>query len=262
MENNKYKISSSQLMHFVKEKEHLIKILNHNFYPRICCEDTIKSLFQTDVFVPMKCFCDIPLEHLEEHMKTYGKYGVGFKKLWGEKVGLTPVIYFNENSSYIVNMKAIYNEQIDRLNNSQDDLESSIIAEMIRILKSSFTMYKPIYGEYLRSPESGDHYNFYDEREWRYLLSANNSTAYLQGDNIPQYLIDKYNGFEKDGVWIPGKLEKAKQIEFSYDDIDFVIIPDSCDINKIIEKLTVPQCDAEKIRNKFKTFEDLLYRKD
>ena len=258
MQSNKSEISSSQLMHFVKDKEYLIKILNHNFYPRLCCEDSIKPFFKSNVYVPMKCFCDIPLEYLNDHMKTYGHYGVGFKKSWGEKRGLTPVIYYNVDSPYIQNMETIYNEQMDRLNNSNNDEESSGIAEIIRILKSAFTMYKPIRGKFERRPECGDNYYFYNEREWRYILPAINSTAYLQGNKIPQNISDYYNGVDNDGVWNPGKLELENQIEFIYDDIEFVIISASCDINEITEKLTVTQCDTEKIKNKITTLETLI----
>ena len=264
MINENSKISSDQLMHFVKKQEYLIQILNHNFYPRLCCEDAIKSLFKSDVYVPMKCFCDIPLNNLKEHMKTYGDYGVGFKKSWGEKVGLTPVIYYNENSPYIQNIKKVHNDWINRLNNSKDDVKRSEIVEVIRILKSSFTMYKPIYGEYNRISKSGNNYNFYNEREWRYLLPAISSTAYLQGNELPQYIIDDYNGVEKGGEWKKGKLELGNQIEFTYDDIDFVIIPSSCDRNEIIEELNVSSnvslSDVEKIKNKIGTIEEIKKR--
>ena len=206
----------------------------------------------------MKCFCDIPLECIQKHIKMYGEYGIGFSKSWGVKIGLNPVIYYNENSPYIENVKKIHNDYVYRINNSNGDTESSKNAEMIRILKSSFTIYKPIYGEYKRSPESGDNYNFYDEREWRYLLPAINFTAYLQGNELPQNIIDYYNGVEEGGEWKKGKLESENQIEFIYDDIDFVIIPSTCDINGIIEELTVPQCDRDKIKNKISTLETLM----
>jgi hypothetical protein len=191
-------------------------------------------------------------------MISYGQYGIGFNKSWGEKIGLTPVIYYNENSPYIENMKAIYNEKVNQLNCSHDEDERSAIVETIRILKSTFTMYKPIHGKYERRPDYGDNYYFYNEREWRYLLPAIKSTAYLQDNNLPQYFIDYYNGVEKDGKWKPGQLELEKQIEFTYEDLDFVIIPSTCDKNSIIEKLTVPQNDIEKIKNKIKTIEVLI----
>lgn len=259
MECKTREISSEQLIHFVKEKQYLIQILNHNFYPRICCEDAITSLFKSNVYVPMKCFCDIPLECIQEHIAIYGEYGIGFSRQWGVKIGLNPVIYYNERSPYIQNIKKIYNDYISRINNTNKDTQCSNIAEMIRILKSSFTMYKPIYGKYKRNLKGGE-YNFYDEREWRYILPAITSTAYLQGDNLPQELIEHYNGVKKDEMWKKGKLELENQIEFSYDDIDFVIIPSACDINEIIEAL--PQCDTEKIKNKITTLEALIMEKN
>jgi hypothetical protein len=44
---------------------------------------------------------------------------------------------------------------------------------------------------------------------------------------------------EKDGEWKKGNLELENQIEFTYDDIEFVIIPSNCDMNTIIDELTV-----------------------
>jgi len=256
------KTSSDKLIHFVEKEEYLIQILNHNFYPRLCREDLIKPLFKSDVHVPMKCFCDIPLESLEEHMKTYGQYGVGFKKSWGERIGLTPVIYYNDKSPYIDNVKAIYNDYIRRLKDSHrnsdrldEDIKNPSISEMLRILKSSFTMYKPIKGKYTRRPEYGNYYLFYEEREWRYLLSATEYTAYLQGDNLDKETIDFYNGVEKNGKWKKGKLEEY-QIDFTYDDIDFIIVPPDCDKNNIIESITVSQ--NNKIKSKITTLEILI----
>jgi hypothetical protein len=217
----------------------------------------------------MKCFCDIPLECLEDHIKTYGQYGVAFNKAWGVKIGLTPVIYYNQNSSYVQNMREIYNDYICKLscetkkaqnnesNNLKDKEDLSNLSNKIRILKSSFTMYKPIQGKYERRPECGDNYSFYDEREWRYLLPAITCTAYLQGDNFPQDFIDYYNGVEKDGKWQKGKLEKDNQIEFTFDDIDFVIVPSTCDKNRIIKQLNLSVSETEYIKKKIATLDEL-----
>jgi len=259
MESKALKVSSDQLMHFVKKEEYMIQILNHNYlYPRICCEDAIKALFKSNVYVPMKCFCDIPLECIQNHIKTYGPYGIGFTKAWGYKAGLTPVNYYNENSPYIQSIKEIHNDYISRLNISLKDTDRSDIAEMLRILKSSFSMHKPIYGEYERSPESGGHYYFYDEREWRYQLPPISSTAYLQSHNLPQSIIDNYNGVEEDGEWKPGTLERNHQIKFTYEDIDFVLIPSFCDKKEVIDKLTITRSNIEKIKDKITTLEALI----
>jgi len=262
MKSNAEYTSSSHLMHFVGKKEYLVKILNHDFYPRLCCEDSIKPFFKSDVYVPMKCFSDLPMKHLEKHIKTYGRYGIGFKKSWGVKTGLTPVIYYNEKSPYIKTMRLIYNMQIKELNNSVHDSEclgvGGEIAEKIRILKSSFTMYKPVYGSYRHNNvEYGDNYCFYDEREWRYLLPSLGKTLYFQGDNLEPKIFDVYNGVEKDGKWIRGILQ-SEQIDFSCDDIDFVIIPDSCDVEEIVEELRNPKDEVEKIKNKIKTIGELI----
>lgn len=251
-------LSSNQFIHFVKKEEYLLQILNHNFYPRLCCEDAIKTLFKSDVHVPMKCFCDIPLDALKNHMLTYGEYGVGFKKAWGEKIGLTPVIYYNENSPYIEHIKKVYNAIIERLEKSEFGEERSKIVEEICMLKNSFTMYKPIKGKYKRRLEYDDNYYFYDEREWRYILSETNSIKYLQGNNLDQKVIAQYNGADKEGVWKKGELEEKHQINFTYDDIEFVIVPYKCDIVKITQKLDGPKDDVEKIKKKITTLKALI----
>ncbi len=74
---------------------------------------------------------------------------------------------------------------------------------------------------------------------------------------MPQKIIDDYNGVEKNGIWIKGKLELNNQIEFTYDDIDFVIIPTYNEKNKILEKLSVSSSEIEKLSKKFTTIEAL-----
>jgi hypothetical protein len=87
-------------------------------------------------------------------MQTYGPYGVGFTKSWGLQVGLTPVVYYNENSPYVQYMRAIYNENIKSVNNTTlEESELLAAAELISMIKSSFTMYKPVYGK--KQPQEG-----------------------------------------------------------------------------------------------------------
>lgn len=169
------------------------------------------------------------------------------------------MIYYNENSPYIRNMREIYNKDIYKLNNSHSDAERSEIAKIISVLKRSFTMYKPIHGEYERRRECGNNYYFYNEREWRFLLSE--STAYLQSKYLPQFIIDFYNGVEEGEKWKPGILELNNQIKFTYDDIDFVIIPSTCDKEEIVEKLKVSQNDIDKIKDRITTLETLMAQK-
>ena len=48
--------------------------------------------------IPMVCFFDIPLSQISEHSAKYGKCANGIKKEWAIQQGVTPVLYFHENS--------------------------------------------------------------------------------------------------------------------------------------------------------------------
>src|SRR3989442_11739855 len=53
------------------------------------------TLFRSLAF-PMVSSCDIPLSQVSTHMTTYGRYALGLTKTWGQKRGLTPVMYVHQ----------------------------------------------------------------------------------------------------------------------------------------------------------------------
>lgn len=238
-------ISSEQLWHFVKSKDHLTAILKHNFYPRLCLEDQIRPFFKTSVYVPMKCFCDIPIKMMAQHMTTYGNYGIGFKKEWGLKTGLTPVVYYNPESPFIKYMIDINNRLVNRLpapDAAPEKIQANDIIHTYISLYRSFTMYKPVHGPYPRI--QCDHYCYYDEREWRYILPPD-SGWYLAhhssrlDDDFWQKVISSRNE----------EHQKNHQIEFTYEDIDFVIIPTEDQKTAIINELKQGDIKDQEIRN-------------
>jgi hypothetical protein len=53
-----------------------------------------KTIFSEELIVPsVTCFCDIPFETLEIHMKKYGMFGLSFDRALLIKYGARPVIY-------------------------------------------------------------------------------------------------------------------------------------------------------------------------
>ena len=93
-------ISSRTLFHFVNTLEYLKKILNNDFHPRYCLEKIKTDMTDcVEWYIPMKCFCDIPLSQISEHTKKYGKYGIGLTKNWAMRNGVSPIIYLYENSN-------------------------------------------------------------------------------------------------------------------------------------------------------------------
>jgi len=238
-------VSAEQLIHFVESQDYLVDILNHNFYPRMCLEDAINPFFQNeDILIPMKCFCDIPIPSLKDHMKIYGEYGIGS---WGLKIGLTPVIYYNPKSPYVDYMRAIYNTLTRDLRENKQRQQT---IKLLTTLKSSFSMYKPTYGYYKRV--DNNNYNFYNEREWRYIIPIDSELpSYLQITGIPEDYLSMLKEENNE------KLSKCMQIPFDYEDIDFVIIPKD-KIGEVMDRLNVPSIDIEKLKPKITTYDNLI----
>ena len=78
-------ISSNSLFHFTS-KDSLLKILESSFRPSYSRETLYFNDSEIRVLVPMICFCDIPLSQINNHIATYGEYGIGMSKEWGKKI--------------------------------------------------------------------------------------------------------------------------------------------------------------------------------
>lgn len=93
------KLSTDELFHFTRF-ENLLSIIREGFYPRYNLEYTfLSNVFERPAafeIIPMVCFCDIPLTLVQEHSTKYGKCAIGLDKKWGEKYGLSPVIYVHK----------------------------------------------------------------------------------------------------------------------------------------------------------------------
>lgn len=60
-----------------------------------------KSIFTEELVIPnVICFCDIPLEHLDIHIKKYGMFGISFDRDYIVMSGARPVFYIPIHSSH------------------------------------------------------------------------------------------------------------------------------------------------------------------
>jgi len=98
-------ISANTLFHFTDSLDSLINILVNEFHPRFCLEDFTLVFAQRnppvpdlELAIPMVCFCDLPMSQLQRHLAAYGNYGIGLKKEWGRRNGITPVLYLHHDS--------------------------------------------------------------------------------------------------------------------------------------------------------------------
>ena len=241
------KLSTDELFHFTKI-DRLISIIKDGFYPRYNLEHTFLSdLFERPSVVetiPMVCFCDIPLNMVQEHSSKYGKCAIGLAKKWGEKYGLSPVIYIHKNSSIGDAMSAL----AKGLSNFQQSKDVSGIDVLMAISTFAKGMRQLAYfvKQYERTEDEhiyiGDKLyefkkgRFYDEREWRFVPSNSIEDIWLVNPDII-YNKEELNKANE-------KLKKHK-LCFEIDDIKYIICETEEDKGKLIKTL----CERFQLNN-------------
>lgn len=202
-------VSANTLFHFTDRKETLLSILREGFKPSYSVED-LSSILPTgpieEVYVPMVCFCDIPLSQISDHMGFYGEYGIGLrKKPWGLDQKITPVLYAAERSRTTELIRQVVLSVAELKLSPNEDLRQGLLA-FCKYVKSyeGRTWNK-------RSKEMVDRL-FYNEREWRY-----------SPPNVHALINPKDN---------QGRLEKEKEqlrnsapLTFRATDVKYVIVP-------------------------------------
>lgn len=119
------KITANALFNFMREYSYLEKaILNMAICPRYYPEDIsylnlkYNSKDLTEWYIPMTCFCDIPLHQISYHAegnsillndKGYGKFSIAFHKEFGIRKGIQPIHYLNTSSVQVEELTAALN---------------------------------------------------------------------------------------------------------------------------------------------------------
>ena len=180
-------LSSNNLYHFTPKLCYLESILREGIRVSYCLED-YSWLIRDDYEafepssdeeevptkirfgVPMACFCDIPPKLVQTHMDIYGQYGIGFKKEWGKRLGINPLLYLVDKSN-----PATYLGSLETLSSqlSSDQPTYGIRNSVISLL--SYT--KPYEGYFKKREYENENHRFYDEREWRYIPASNKFTV-------------------------------------------------------------------------------------
>lgn len=266
-----YVQSANTLFHFMKKLDYLKSILIHSaLIPRYCIENidflhihNDKQSFN-EIAVLQKCFCDIPFHKLADtfpicgigegynslsaeerkelekgntHFAYYGEYAIAFSKRWGELKKLQPVHYLNEDSQYALDFASLFKSMLKK--NKLPDLYAQDVMNRLAFIK-------PLRGIMKRDFKRSDstdvtieiNKNFHDECEWRYVpdsntLSSAGIDAIIANPNIIIARSGINNGLEN---------EKYKDLwlSFSYDEIRYIIVPDSSariEMIKVIQNL-------------------------
>ena len=111
----------------------------------------------------MKCFCDINLHRLEEHLAWYGYFGLAFTKEWGMKNRIQPIQYINPNSALCRDFSSAFKAAL-RLDTSKESKEQRYLKDF---LLHEMMYYKPYEGNMKnRNTNKFERKCFTDECEW------------------------------------------------------------------------------------------------
>lgn len=226
-------ISSNTLFHFTKNEENIISILKEGFKPHLCKEDlnfvlqdnpTEEEAEELQLAIPMVCFCDIPLSQSKNHLSTYGPYGIGLSKEWGERNKICPVLYAHKKSEITFAVLRMLTRLLTDIDNKLwDDI---------------YWMYcftKPYKGKLRRENEiTISNYRFYDEREWRYVPPLRN---YSHNDDLSNYCLYNREYCDKSQRDEINRKLKKMPLEFEASDIKYIIVSSPKKIISIIKEI-------------------------
>lgn len=246
-------MSANVLFHFMPELRFLCRAIEVKaLFPRYCKENIaylnlrVNDHQLTEVAYPEKCFCDIPVHAVSEHIKKYGAYGIGLPKQWGIERGIQPIQYVNINSQLIKDFQDAFQKGTSVATDNYD-------AQFLSNYLVSYMLYiKPLTGEN-RNRVTNEIEDIYltDECEWRFVpnLSAKEMDPILFDNDIckrdekQKSIIDTYNeALERlKDTWLTFDYSDIRYITVrSYDERD-ALISFICDMNNGTE-------DIEKLR--------------
>ena len=209
----KENLSASVLFTFTPKMEYLLQMLQRGITPRYVYERL--PVGKKYYIAPMKCFCDIPLGKVKNHMQRYGFYGLGLKKSFLQEHRVTPVVYLHKNSLAHFNLNR-------KAGASMEDVP------FLPLLK------RYLGDDYFFSESSNQtqkkRIHFYDEREWRYIPEG--------------YKLEVTNGFKtiEEGLRHVLKMNEDTAQQFAplkipIDAVDYIIIRKRKELARALSEL-------------------------
>lgn len=210
--------------------------------PTYCKETWNLNNSIESVYFPMISFCDLPLSLIKEHIQRYGNYGIGMKKDWGILKKLNPVIYIESNSiiardldDSLLHLNDLYDaiEEFSKNLNKRSSMKFlNVDKTMVKAGKlhlNIFRYLKNYEGALNRNGKIIKKYRFYDEREWRYVPEFDNK-------DIKNHLDNKAYARYRQKSKAKPLLDKIV-LEFTADDIEYLIVKSNKDIPRLIKKI-------------------------
>lgn len=224
------KVQADTLFTFTPQLDFLINSLRLKMLsPRYCTEDVryLKIDGIKQIAIPMKCFCDINMHRLGEHLQWYGYYGIAFSKEWGMKKRIQPIQYINRDSYLCKDFSVAFNKAL------QIDIKNQTVAEksIKNFLFHQLMYLKPYSGKIKNRNDNKESIKcFTDECEWRFVPDVTKvgyDQIYINDD-----ITNAGNLYE-----FSNSMAGVEQISlvFDYKDIKYIIIK-SNDEFEIISK--------------------------
>ncbi|HHT9122472.1 MAG TPA: abortive infection system antitoxin AbiGi family protein [Candidatus Wunengus sp. YC63] len=219
------KIHSKTLFHFTNQAG-LIGILQSNFRASFVKERMSQQNGRNwDYWVPMLCFCDIPLHLISDHINQYGQYGLGLSREWALRSKLNPVFYYQPSSLLF--------DEFDSMMTLQHEDHSGLIKEGM-LIKSTHNIYlktryllqyfKPWFGYDFKLNKER---RFYDEREWRYVPLAEGCFESIYND-------DNEFASKKDEYY---KKLRVPNLVFAPKDINYIVLHEESERYDIVQRI-------------------------
>lgn len=225
MERIAQKKVESLIIHITKEFENLKNILSSKSLTlSFSCENFYwngKPI--SKAAHPMICFSEYDPETIDSKTITYGKYGIGFSKIWAREKNIGPVLYVSESSVAAKGMKDLL---IARKKTKEDKLPRKLrlaIMEVKCFMKNE---------KGLNSHNGKPNFDFKAGNEWRYIPKKSEINNYLISQNQRTYIENKDKHNEK---------LKKFPLEFELSDIESIYVSNKAELDIIKDKFNISE---------------------
>jgi len=209
------------VFHFTRSIESLNSIINNEIFWVCYSLENFDFLNNGDPWggqinksfaYPMTCFCDIPLDerifnHANDKSDGYGRFGIGMKKSWAEKMGIAPVHYVTSNNI----VAKLWSSILFGIPNMRNWTKESgnfdfFFNDLINL------------GTFIKPYKNIDSKIYYDEREWRYYPPL----ELFEEMRIKRFLTEEeYKNANREG-----SMQSGFELQFSLEqDVDYLIVP-------------------------------------
>lgn len=236
----KSKLSANALFNFMREYEYLEITLNRMaFLPRYYSEkvDYLELKYDNsnldEWYIPMTCFCDIPLHQISQHAEGdgvtgYGKFAIALHKSFGIECGIQPIQYLNISSI----QRRELTESLNILFSKAADLpDDDLYKSLTDYLLDQVMMVKPITGK-MQNTNGKEPItitkNFHDEHEWRYIPS-------FHENELPYILIQEDDILASEIYTESINNTKNGLLQFAVDDIRYIFCDTLANRDRLIK---------------------------